>query len=739
MSNTVLSSWIKELPPLEENKQNGWRPYPIFSGSTHCLDKFSSHMSILSPGITPHEPHSHQEEELLIMLSGEADIVRLDKEIANTETRERIKPGSFVYHPAFQHHTIHNTSTEPATYLMFKWQTQKSSKKNQLKSTIFHYNKDSTHNREESTNKILQSQIFDNPTSYLDKLHCHITTLQPGAGYPPHADSYDVAILLLEGIVETLDRQVNSQAVIFYAAGEPHGIKNVGNIPAFYLVFEFHRDAKGLELLKKTQISSIKKNKSLSICLFSHSAQLGGSERSLLELVTELIKDYGVICYVVLPQEGPLKQKLVETEASVFTLDYSWWCDTISLPQDHINNKIQGSIRNVLKFAREILTQLNPDIILTNTITIPWGAIAAYFLDKPHIWYIREFGVLDHGLKFFQPFNIILDFIRNSSNIILTNSDSVRKELFGDNNNESISIVSTYVDIPSETIHQDKNNYFLRKNSIKLAIAGMISESKGQLDAILAVKEIIRRKKTIELIIFGEAQQDYFERLKKIVEDENLTPSVRFLGFKENPYGILSQADIILMCSRNEAFGRTTLESMLLKKPVIGTNTGGTPELIKEKFNGLLYTPKNFMELAEKIEYFINNVDKIVEFGENGYKFAKNKFTKKEYGGRVYRLLNNLKVEKNPQSLLYSILMKEIADELMNEKYRCQQLMNENKIISKELKNEKYRYQQLMNENKIISKELNKVKSELRDSVTLRFARKIPFGAHLRKLLVRKH
>jgi hypothetical protein len=51
--------------------------------------------------------------------------------------------------------------------------------------------------------------------------------------------------------------------------------------------------------------------------------------------------------------------------------------------------------------------------------------------------------------------------------------------------------------------------------------------------------------------------------------------------------------------------------------------------------------------------------------------------------------------------------------------------------------NEQYRYQQLMNENKIISEELNKVKNELKNSVTLRFVRKIPFGAHLRKLLAR--
>ena len=139
MSNTVMSSLIKELPRLQEDKKNGWKPYPIFSGSTNCLDELSSHMSILSPGFTPHEPHSHPEEELLIMLSGEAEIIRPNKEIKKIERREIIRPGSFVYYPAFQSHTINNVSKKPAIYLMFKWQSQETSKNNLLKNRIFSY------------------------------------------------------------------------------------------------------------------------------------------------------------------------------------------------------------------------------------------------------------------------------------------------------------------------------------------------------------------------------------------------------------------------------------------------------------------------------------------------------------------------------------------------------------------------------------------------------------------------
>jgi hypothetical protein len=71
-------------------------------------------------------------------------------------------------------------------------------------------------------------------------LHCHLTTLEPGAGYEEHVDPYDVAIVLLEGEIQVLGAKAGPQCVVFCAAGEPHGMFNSGESVARYLVFEFH-------------------------------------------------------------------------------------------------------------------------------------------------------------------------------------------------------------------------------------------------------------------------------------------------------------------------------------------------------------------------------------------------------------------------------------------------------------------------------------------------------------------
>jgi quercetin dioxygenase-like cupin family protein len=81
--------------------------------------------------------------------------------------------------------------------------------------------------------------VFEGATRYLKKLQCHTTALDPGASYPPHADSYDVAMFILDGEVRTLGQHIKAPGVIFYKAGTPHGIYNPAECTAKYLVFEF--------------------------------------------------------------------------------------------------------------------------------------------------------------------------------------------------------------------------------------------------------------------------------------------------------------------------------------------------------------------------------------------------------------------------------------------------------------------------------------------------------------------
>jgi uncharacterized cupin superfamily protein len=219
-----LTSRIHPLRlPLEPDEQRGWKPYPAFSGSTANLPSLSCHASVLLQGHSPHPPHVHAEEELLLLLTGEVELV-----FSETE-RAGLRPGEFVYYPANFAHTLQTTSAEPATYVMFKWRGEQVGADSPL-----------PYGRFETAGGSRMRLLFEEPTQYLRKLHSHVTVLEPGDGYEPHIDAYDVAIVVLEGEVETIDGRARPHDMIFFLAGEAHGMRNVGDAVARYIVFEFH-------------------------------------------------------------------------------------------------------------------------------------------------------------------------------------------------------------------------------------------------------------------------------------------------------------------------------------------------------------------------------------------------------------------------------------------------------------------------------------------------------------------
>ena len=88
------------------------------------------------------------------------------------------------------------------------------------------------------------------------------------------------------------------------------------------------------------------------------------------------------------------------------------------------------SMENILHASATSLADLAPDLLCTNTLTIPWGSVAAALLGKPHVWHVREFGEADHQLRFHPSFAQALRWVSESSTRIVANSEAVRATLF---------------------------------------------------------------------------------------------------------------------------------------------------------------------------------------------------------------------------------------------------------------------------------------------------------------------
>ena len=242
------TSWLEPLRlPLAQDSATGFKAHGIYAGATRCLAYMECHASVLSPGHRPHEPHLHPEEEVLVVIDGRAELELVGD--GGRLERHPVEKGSFAYYPLGQAHTIENVSDEPVVYLMFKWSGGKANLDSSgidvdgsslLSTAVYEEPVRVTETTQGRDPGFTATHLFKGPTAHLTALQCHASRLDAGAGYEAHIDAYDVGIVLLEGALETLDSRVEAPAVIFYSAGEPHGMRNAGESPASYLVFEFH-------------------------------------------------------------------------------------------------------------------------------------------------------------------------------------------------------------------------------------------------------------------------------------------------------------------------------------------------------------------------------------------------------------------------------------------------------------------------------------------------------------------
>src|SRR5690606_37981292 len=94
----------------------------------------------------------------------------------------------------------------------------------------------------------------------------------------------------------------------------------------------------------------------------------------------------------------------------------------------------------------------------------------------------------------------------------------------------------------------------------------------------------------VKLSIAGSGQSETL--LNQKVKDLGLENEVEFLGFINDPYPYLANADLYILNSHSEGFSNSLVEAMYSKTPSLSTAVGAAPEIIEDGVNGFL-TPAN--------------------------------------------------------------------------------------------------------------------------------------------------
>ncbi len=375
----------------------------------------------------------------------------------------------------------------------------------------------------------------------------------------------------------------------------------------------------------------------MNVCLISHSGELAGAERCLLEMALALRARRVGVC-VVVPRRGALAAELEHCGIRVAVVRMASWMHPVAAGRLSPRWFVKVALHLIAAFrVARLAVRWDCDIICTNTITLCVGAVAARILRRPHIWFIHEFGGPDHGLRFDFGARASFGIIRNNAALIVANSATVARYFQRLLRRRDIRVLSPcpqvtkpVLDGPAVTAPPS--------TQLRCVFAGGWGAGKRAEDALAAIAELRRAGIRPWLWVLGSGPAERRRWLQQYAVQRGVAQFTEFVGWVPCPSAWFVAADCLLMCSRAEAFGRVALEAMRAGRPVVGARTGAIPELIRDGIDGLLYPVGRPQELALRLARLARDPAMARAMGEQARLRAAEKFSGEDYLERVARL-----------------------------------------------------------------------------------------------------
>ena len=172
---------------------------------------------------------------------------------------------------------------------------------------------------------------------------------------------------------------------------------------------------------------------------------------------------------------------------------------------------------------------------------------------------------------------------------IISQTDEMREELINlfKISREKIKTINNPID--KELINERvKESFDFDKDYINYVAVGRIAPQKDYITMIKAIAKARKTKNNIRLYIIGGVEDDnYYSTLQSLILNLNISDSIFFEGFQNNPFKYMKSADALLLSSKFEGLPNVLLEAMYLEKPVVSTRCiPFVQQIIEEGVNG---------------------------------------------------------------------------------------------------------------------------------------------------------
>ncbi|WP_449460632.1 glycosyltransferase family 4 protein [Streptococcus suis] len=328
-------------------------------------------------------------------------------------------------------------------------------------------------------------------------------------------------------------------------------------------------------------------------------ALFSGAEVSILNLMEYLSKN-GHHIYNVIPDNETNADSTYLSRMQVANIKYYsmrslcwWWLESKNIPEADRTAVLLYQHKNIADI-RQIIREEAIDLVISNTVHVFQGAIAAALENCRHYYLIHEFpkGEFEYYKEKIPVINLLSD-------KIFAVHGGLYEELSSYFSSDKLSSFIPYSQVDEQKLKTGSRT--------RIVSIGGISEWKNQLELIKAFAKL-QSTYDLELVFIGGWDNEY-KAICDCYISENSIRNVQFLGYQENPWSFVTDRDIVVFPSKFEAFPLVLVEAILNGVPYIASDNLGYHTVGKFFETENFYSLGEVEDLVEKIKNTLENYE----------------------------------------------------------------------------------------------------------------------------------
>lgn len=360
----------------------------------------------------------------------------------------------------------------------------------------------------------------------------------------------------------------------------------------------------------------------IKVLYLHHVEQVSGAENSLLLLFRNLDRRR-IVPFFAGPGSGPFPTALAAENIPV-----------LPVPFGRLRN-LAGLARSVWRI-RKAIEDWRIDLLHSNgPQTNVCAGMAGRLAGIPVVWHARN--LLEKGMWDVDRKTAFL------ASRIICNSDAIRDRFRGSCAWKKTVTILNAVDTREFNPGVDRE-IFRREMGLlpgaqAVGIVGRIGTGKGHEYFIEAAIMLLRAGSPARFFIVGDPlfSEDAWRTnaLKQQIKAAGVEERIQFVGLRRDMPQVMRGLDVLVLASDAEPCGRVLFEAMASGTVVVATNSGGTPEVVRDGQEGILVPPRDSGALAHAIGRIIQDPDLRRRLGGAGVDRVQTAFTVDRYYGKI--------------------------------------------------------------------------------------------------------